>query len=387
MKIGYLVHDLGDAAVHRRVRMLQRFADVALIGFHRANQPQAPFADLQPVSLGRTRDARLAHRALAVLRAAVLGSEWQAQLTGATVVIARQLEMLALAALVRRRVVPDAPLVYECLDIHRLMLTPQPVGVALRAIEHRLLRACQLLVVSSPGFLANHFARYGAALPEYLLLENKVLDADVPPDVLQGIAQLRIAGPPPRPPWRIGWFGIIRCHRSLQLLANLVRQLPGTVEVIIRGRPKRNVIPEFDAVVASTPGLSFLGEYDRHADLARIYGEVHFTWAIDYYEAGSNSAWLLPNRLYEGALYGAVPLALDGVQTGRWLAERECGVRLQDTDVARDLGVYFAALDPAGYAAARQSLARQPLTTFLDDRAACDHLGSVLRALPRRQSV
>src|SRR6185312_12560894 len=121
---------------------------------------------------------------------------------------------------------------------------------------------------------------------------------------------------------RIGWFGVIRCRRSLQLLANLVTALPGVVEVIIRGRPRRKVIPDFDRLLATTPGLSFLGEYDRHTELAALYGDVHFAWAVDFYEAGLNSDWLLPNRLYEGTLYGAVPLVLDSVETGRWLAVR-----------------------------------------------------------------
>jgi hypothetical protein len=189
------------------------------------------------------------------------------------------------------------------------------------------------------------------------------------------------------PPWRIGWFGVIRCRRSLQLLANLVTALPGVVEVIIRGRPRRNVIPDFDQMVATTPGLSFLGEYDRHTELAALYGDVHFAWAVDFYEAGRNSDWLLPNRLYEGMLYGAVPLVVASVETGRWLAVRQCGVRLEDTcdqSLERSLLEFFGGLDSTRYAIARTALARVPLSDLLDDKAACDRFGKVLGALSRR---
>jgi hypothetical protein len=387
MRIAYFVHDLADAAVHRRVRMMRHFADVTLLGFRRSDHPVPVCPGVETIELGRTVDARLGQRSIAVLRAAANSGRWQQRLVGSTLFVARQLEMLALATLMRRRVAPDAPLVYECLDIHRLMLTHQPISIALRALERHLLRSCSLLIVSSPAFLTNHFARYRAAMPPHLLLENKVLAEDVPAGVLDHIAQLRANAAIPGPPWRIGWFGVIRCSRSLQLLVDLVRRLPGLVEVVIRGRPRRNVVPDFDRVVANTPGLNFLGEYDRHTELAAIYRDVNFTWAADFYEAGCNSDWLLPNRLYEGTLYGAVPLALASVETGRWLRDRQCGARLEDTRdqcLDRSLLDYFTGLDAPGYAAARDDLARVPLSDLLDDEAACERLGTVLEALPRR---
>lgn len=227
MKIAYFVHDLADAAVHRRVRMMRCFADVILLGFRRSDHPVPPFEGLETIELGRTIDARLGHRAIAVLRAAASSRRWQGKLTGSTIFVARQLEMLTLAALTRQRIAPDAPLVFECLDIHRLMLTRQPIGVALRMLERQLLRSCSMLIVSTPAFVANHFARYRPVLPPHLLLENKVLAEDMPSATLEDIVRLRTTGAAPGPPWRIGWFGVIRCRRSLQLLANLVRRLPG----------------------------------------------------------------------------------------------------------------------------------------------------------------
>ena len=104
--------------------------------------------------------------------------------------------------------------------------------------------------------------------------------------------------------------------------------MPGSVEIVIRGRVATSVLPDFDAVVAATPGLSFGGPYDRARDLPALYGDVHFAWAIDFFEAGSNSDWLLPNRLYEAGLFGAVPIACRDVATGAWLAERGLGVLL-----------------------------------------------------------
>jgi succinoglycan biosynthesis protein ExoL len=397
MKLAYFVHDLADAAVHRRVRMLKPHAELVLLGFRRSERPVTEVEGLMPIDLGRTRDARMGQRVAAVLRAAATGRRWQAGLAGVTVFMARQLEMLVLASLARRRIAPGAPLAYECLDIHRLMLDPGPPGIGLRALERLLLRRCATLVVSSPAFLSEHFDRYGSGGPTRLLAENKVLASELPAPMEAGLggAGLGVAGlggaglvdaglvgagaggRPAGPPWRIGWFGVIRCQRSLHLLADLARRLPDRVEVIMRGRPSRNVVPDFDAVVAATPGLRFLGAYDRQTELAAIYQDVHFTWAMDFYEAGLNSAWLLPNRLYEGSLNGAVPLALGSVETGRWLERRSCGVRLEEPlDAA--LAAFFTTLQPADYAARRAEMARLPLADLIDDAASGARFANVL---------
>ena len=68
MRIGYFVHDLGDAAVARRVTMLQRGgAEVALAGFHRTATPPADVAGVAPIPLGHTADGKLAARAMSVV--------------------------------------------------------------------------------------------------------------------------------------------------------------------------------------------------------------------------------------------------------------------------------------------------------------------------------
>ena len=270
-------------------------------------------------------DRQLGRRVLSVLQARLRLGEFGTHLAGATVVMSRQLETLVLARAARARFAPGAMLVQECLDVHHLLVGGGLLNKALRRLGGWLLRDSDLLLVSSPAFLREHLApAHGAALPQVLLVENKVLGSELAAQEGEAVATI-----PAGPPWRIGWYGVIRCRKSLELLAALVRQLPGQVEVEIRGRPSLNVIPDFDALVAATPGLRFLGPYDRRRDLAPMYRGVHFAWAIDYYEAGANSDWLLPNRLYEGSLHGAVPIALARTETGRWLAGRQAGLGRQ----------------------------------------------------------
>jgi succinoglycan biosynthesis protein ExoL len=374
MNLVYLVHDLNDPAVLRRMRMFHAGgAVVSLLGFHRGTPP-AEVDGVVPLPLGRTADARLWQRGVAVLGAALSTPRWRSLFAGADAILARQLETLVLAAVARRLLAPSAPLIFECLDIHRLMGASGPAGRLLRAVERRLLSRCQRLVVSSPHFVREHFARAHTRLPDVTVVENKALsfefDSATPPD------QARLERPPGSP-WRIGWFGVIRCARSLRMLANLATACPGAVEIVIRGRVATSVLPDFDAVVAATPGLSFGGPYDRARDLPHLYGDVHFAWAVDFYEAGSNSDWLLPNRLYEAGLFGAVPIACQDVATGAWLADRGVGVLLEG-DPAQAIKTFISTLDGARYGALQAGLAALPKTAFLYSQDDCRQLVETL---------
>ena len=376
MRLAYIVHDLADPAVARRLAMLApHLASAIVIGFHRDATPPAQVAGWPAIPLGRTEDAQLGKRILSVLQARLQLGTLEPHLAGATVVMSRQLETLVLARAARARFAPGAMLVQECLDVHRLLVGRSWKSLAMRRLEGRLLRACDLLLVSSPAFLREHLVpAHGAALPPAMLVENKVLQAELAP------AEPTAARLPAAPPWRIGWYGVIRCRESLMLLADLVRRLPGQVEVEIRGRPAPSAIPDFAAVVAATPGLHFLGPYDRRRDLPALYRGVHFAWAIDYFEAGANSDWLLPNRLYEGSLHGAVPIALARTETGRWLAGRQAGVLLREP-LSQTLPDVFAALDAGGYAAAAAAVAAIPRTDLVEDGTAL--AAALLQAQPR----
>ena len=321
----YLVHDLADPAVRRRVLMLLTGgATVTLAGFRRDDNPLAGIEGIQPIELGRTRDRRFLQRTLAVLRATfrlrrmVAGLKRQPD-----VIIARNLEMLTLAERAAGLMARRPPIAYEALDIHRLLLRCDPLGALLRAVERRLGRNARLLITSSPAFLRAYFARFAQISAPVELVENKVLAlTEEPPLPVEGS---RRAGPP----WVIGWFGALRCRRSLALLAAFSRAMGGRFRIVLRGRPAHGEFEDFDGLVAREPFIEFLGPYRNPEDLAAIYRGVHFVWTIDFFEEHANSQWLLPNRLYEGCAAGAVPIAMADSESGRMLAERGIGLLLE----------------------------------------------------------
>lgn len=327
----YFVHQLDDEAVERRVRMLAPHirGSIVVMGFFRGDQAPATVGGARAIGLGRTEHARLAQRVVSVLTAIAGLHAHRRTLADADLVIARFVETLAIAIVARRLYCSrGVPIVYECLDVHQIMASDGMVGRTMRAIETFLLRRCSGLIVSSPAFLRRHFDRLNTPLPRVWVVENKVLESEV--EIETRLAQRTVDRDTDETAWRIGWFGNIRCSRSLNLLVDLCRNFPELVEVVIAGRVSDDQIPNFHDLVASVPNIHFRGLYDRVVDLPAIYGEVDFAWALDFMQEGANSDWLLPNRLYEGPLYGAVPLALRGTQTGDWLAARRAGVLLSD---------------------------------------------------------
>jgi succinoglycan biosynthesis protein ExoL len=370
-KIGYFVHDLTDSAVHRRVRMLVAGdAVVTPIGFRRQATPVCDIEGIPAIDLGRTEDGRLSRR-LASVAGALLTSGFLAEaLSDTDVILARNLEMLTIAARARKRHAPRARLVNECLDIHRLLLSPRLEGALLRWIEARLWRGVDLLLTSSPAFIENYFEPRG--FPATVrMVENKVLLLD--DHGLRRIGNARLAGPP----WRIGWFGMIRCYKSLEMLGALAKQAEGAVEIVLRGRPSASVFPHFDAAIAGFPHIRFGGPYRNPEDLPALYGDVHFSWTLDFYEEGQNSAWLLPNRIYEGTLHGAVPISVKGVETSRWLSRHGIGVQL-DEPVERGLAEFFQRLDQGGYAKLAEKLRAVPRRDLVVDRSDCRELVEAL---------
>lgn len=364
MNISYLVHDIGHPDLSRRLGMFrQGGAQTTVLGFRRRQTGEAADADAV-VDLGETIDGRFGQRIWAVARAVPRLRQWADRIASSRVIVARNLEMLFLAAVARHRYAPHAALVYECLDIHQLMLSKGGAGAVLRRLERRLLARSQGLIVSSPGFLREYFQPTHRTLPKTFLVENKVFPTG-------NEAHLGECKSLPGPPWRIGWFGMLRCRRSLEILLNVARSLPGEVEVILAGRFSPNVFGTMKGNVPRVAGLKFLGPYkEEPADLMRLFGSVHFTWAIDFYEAGANSAWLLPNRLYRAVLYGSVPLAMADVETGRWLAGHGTGILLREP-LANSLVDMIRRMTPERLADAQAALRRVSRSALMFEPEEC----------------
>jgi succinoglycan biosynthesis protein ExoL len=378
LQVLYLVHDLADPAVRRRVMMLEAGgAVVTLAGFRRTPGIPTELQRLGPIDLGRTADGKFAQRLKAIAAAAITLGPKLGRIGRPDIIIGRNLEMLALAVRARSLFsAADIPIVYECLDIHRLLLGENGVSRAMRGVERALGRKASLLLTSSPAFMRNYFRRFEQVEAPVVLLHNKVLELTEQPSSIDA----HPVPPDTGEPWVIGWFGALRCRKSLELLAEFTRRMQGRFEVVLRGRPAYSEFAGFDGFVTAEPFMRFEGAYRNPEDLPRIYGAVHFAWAIDFFEEGLNSDWLLPNRLFEGCRYGVVPVAMRQTETGRFLSGRRIGILLDEAS-PQELAENLGSIDRDDYLDLHGRICAEDRSTWVSDLSDCHALVARLAAL------
>ncbi len=375
MHILYLTHDLSDPTTAKRLAMLQAGgAKVHVAGFARSAPPPT-IAGCPATDFGRTYNGRFLQRILSVRRTLRRLRQHRTLFASADLILARNLEMLAIAERGWQHFAPKhARVVYEVLDIHRLLLREDIIGKRIRALEAKLVRSCvAAIVTSSPAFIREYFDKRTALQRPFILVENKVFHA-------QGLLTPKPAPRREGPPWRIGWFGAIRCQKSLDILCEVANANPGLLEVVIRGRIAHDQFRGFQAQVDATPWVSYLGPYRNPEQLEEIYHDVHFSWAIDMFEEGQNSTWLLPNRIYEGGLYGTVPITASGVETSALTATLGIGHTLAEPK-AESLKQFLSALTPAAYQILANAVAAVPPATWQFSQADCAALVGQFAAL------
>lgn len=363
-------HDAHESTMRKRIAGFQA-AGRRVKGFTFArprpedSAPPDPFWD--DVHLGTTRDRNYARRLPALGAALPRILRHAGAIREARVLYARNIDMALLAAAARRITRSRARLVYEVLDVQTAFLRKDAVGAALRAAERRILAEADHLVVSAPDFVGRWFEpvqHYGGP---WHLLENKIPAERIAAAPSRFARRLR--HPPLDGPVVIGWFGVLRCLRSLEMLEALAERLGPRVRIVLRGKLAEELIPRPRLVEAERrcANLRFEGPYSSPDDLADLYGGVHYTWALDYTDAGANSDWLLPNRLYEGGFFGAPTLARAGTAVGRRVVADELGVALAEPalDEAEAL---VAGFDPQAYVALRTRLLETPDDVFVDRR-------------------
>jgi succinoglycan biosynthesis protein ExoL len=367
VKLIFFGHDARDAAVQRRI---MAFADIGADVLAFTMRRGAPIeAVWRNVDLGETQDAAFGQRIGALVAARPILRQHREALRTADIFYARNLDMLALARWAKGMSGSRARIVYECLDVHRFLARRDALGAGFRAAEAALIGDVALVVVSSQAFVREYFDKRHPGRVRSLLVENRL-----PPGFEYGPRPA--SHTPTHGKLRIGWFGNLRCERSLSLLLDLAARFPDKVEVTMRGVPALAAIVDFDARVSGQRNVRFAGRYAWPQDLVEIYRDVDLVWAGDFHDADANSKWLLPNRLYEGGYYGAPPVAPADSEAGRWIEAQGFGFTL-DEPLEETLPAFVRAFDAQKVMQAREGLLAAPMSVFVQPK---DELQGVIDA-------
>lgn len=366
--VAYFAHDWDDAAIGRRATSILLDGG-RVLGFAMSRRSKTK-PDWVAVELGQTQDNAYFHRVLSIFTGVRTARKHRSTLAATDIIVARNLDMLAIAVLTRWMCRVETPIVYECLDIHRLLAKSNSTGWAFRKLELFLLKKTAALWVSSPGFLRNHFERYHGGHYKAEIIENRMSeDGGIAPR--PDLEDLK----PTSGPLRLGWFGNLRCSRSLELLEGLATQFEDDLTIYLRGYPALGEIPDFQERVDRNDRIIYEGKYNAPDDLSTIYGQVDLVWSGDFMDAGMNSDWLLPNRIYEGGWFGCPPIVPSSSETGRLVAAKATGFTLEEPleTTLPDL-IERLILDRAPIAIARKNLLELPEEEFVQPKGTMSQL-------------
>lgn len=361
-KIVYFGPDATHSTVRKRIHAFLA-EGVEVFGFtfrrHKINAGFVP--DWRNVPLGVTKDRAYLRRLISVLAAVVRVCRRGREVRDADAFYARNFDQQVIAIASKAILRAPVRIVYEVPDIQAFFTRKTLGGAVFRALERLALRRTDLVVCSSPAFQRDHFETVQNYRGPFFIWENKVLAADM------------AAGAPSAPQqapafdgrWTIGWFGTLRCVRSMRLLSDLAARFPDRLQIYTRGVPTETGLDEYKAIVDRHENFVYEGEYSTPNDLAAMYGRVHFAWCFDFHDPGGNSDMLLPNRLYEGGLYGAVMLAHEAQETGRYVSGRGIGFVFAEP-LEETLAAFFDSVAQEDYLRKRRRILAAR-SDFVDD--------------------
>jgi succinoglycan biosynthesis protein ExoL len=227
----------------------------------------------------------------------------------------------------------------------------------MRWAERRMLARCDLLILSSPGFLERYFEPVQQVTTPVALVENK----------------LWVRGPPMRPQPRADGRTDRALHPRLGRVAAL-RAEPRDPCRTARGWGRRSRSGATARCIAMPCRVSTRccgasqhpppGSYRYPDALGAIYTASDAVWAQDLWQSGANSDWLLPNRIYEASYFGCPSIALAGTQTGRRVAADGLGFTVAEATAEALTALLRTSTPDRGNRAASARLLARPEGDF-----------------------
>ena len=121
---------------------------------------------------------------------------------------------------------------------------------------------------------------------------------------------------------------------------------------------------QFDDMLKRHSNVVYGGPYLPQRDLAALYSEVDFAWALDLEHVDHNSRWLMPCRFYEAGYFGVPCLAVRGFEVGKTIESHRIGWTFGEP-LEDSLVDFFERLTAEDYGRVRERLRDVPRDMFV----------------------
>lgn len=217
-------------------------------------------------------------------------------------------------------------IIYECGDIRSVLLGQKLKNSFFRLIERFIIKQSYIVVTTSPAYIEDYFLKIQKQNKSKLfLLENKIKEP-VPKPINKKIWN-------GNRPLVIGYFGLLRCKRTLDILFTLAKDYPEHFFIYIRGF--NFGLDNLGKLSNTEENIDFQGEYVYPDDLAEIYGKVDIVWGAYPFEGTDigNWQWAMTNRFYESLYYKTPIITQQGTQDARRVIEHQVGLAVNMNDI------------------------------------------------------
>src|SRR5690606_38682052 len=338
LKILFFTTALEHTTFRKTAQMLKRTgAYVQVVGFTRNNFPEGD-SDLNVESLGNITHGSYFKRIMKLIRLLPFIREKAKDFDVIYTFTLDTLIICKLALLFKKKT-----WVYQIQDIRPIYFGDSIKNKLARYIEAKFVRKIDLLVVSSENYYTGYYKPfYKVDEQKVVVIENKIIKDTINPlpDSLTDDSKLTI-----------GYFGVMRCVRSWEILKSFVSVNPERFELYLRGKPA--AIDGIENQISSFDNIRYGGVYKSPDQLNDLYNRVDIVWAAYPFSELKEGNWKYARtiRFYEACAFGKPVIVQKGTP--------------QATDVERyDLGLVVDMGDVQGTKDVLSSLNRNQLANW-----------------------
>jgi succinoglycan biosynthesis protein ExoL len=220
----------------------------------------------------------------------------------------------------------NKPIVIEVGDIREILASKTIKGRLMRLVDAFFIKKCKLLVATADGFVNEFYTKWLKVSIPSIILENKLESPCDEDKLIKKQVDSRIT---------IGYFGLLRCDWSWNVLKQLAEINSDKFKIVIAGYPiKPYSLPEKSKEISN---IEFLGQYKSPDDLASLYGSVDIVWACYPFPKDDewNWKWARTNRFYESICYKKPMISLDGSGDAQVVIDKEIGILVPREEVKK----------------------------------------------------
>ncbi len=215
--------------------------------------------------------------------------------------------------------------IYQISDIREILTKPNPFNRLLSLIDAFFTKRALLLVVTSEAFVEEYYKKkFKNFEVNYKLIENKIQLYNKSLNNIYPLQKIEKS----RELITIGYFGFLRCERSLETLLQLAKTDSKFV-IIIRGILSPS-LEKYTAEFNKVNNVHFLGKFISPFHLEEMYDEIDLAWICYPYveQSYGNISWARTNRFYEAGYFKTPMITQLGTKDSFRAKEQNLGITI-----------------------------------------------------------